>query len=115
MKESDLRKWHRGIGIILALFILLQAGSGFLISLSGLSTPPHSHAHTEAAIPPTSHTRGTSVWNNFLRSVHHGGDAVGSIYRILVGIGTVGMAVSGSGIFFKSRGRLQKGLQQLKN
>ncbi len=108
MKESDLRQWHRRSGIILALFILLQAGSGFLISLGSLSTP-HSHANTEHAGPPASHEHGDSVWNKFLGFVHHGGGTVGSIYRMLVGIGAMGMALTGSAIFFKSRARFKKG------
>jgi len=33
MKESELRKWHRNFGIFLVLFIIIQAGSGLLISL----------------------------------------------------------------------------------
>jgi hypothetical protein len=36
MKEVNLRTWHRRIGIVLALFIILQAGSGFLIMLGDL-------------------------------------------------------------------------------
>jgi hypothetical protein len=32
MKEVDLRRWHRRPGIIVALFIILQTGSGFLLS-----------------------------------------------------------------------------------
>jgi hypothetical protein len=37
MKEPDLRRWHRNLGIILAAFIILQAGSGLLLSFGRLS------------------------------------------------------------------------------
>jgi hypothetical protein len=37
MREADLRRWHRTMGIIVGAFIILQVGSGFLLSLGGLS------------------------------------------------------------------------------
>lgn len=33
MKDANLRKWHRRMSITLALFIILQAGTGLLLSL----------------------------------------------------------------------------------
>ena len=56
MKESDLRKWHRRMGIGLALFIIFQAGSGLLLSLGQIVTT-HSHAHTESIAHEDTHTR----------------------------------------------------------
>ena len=38
MKEANLRKWHRGLGIILAFFVILQAGSGLLITITDMET-----------------------------------------------------------------------------
>ena len=108
MKESDLRKWHRRVGITITVFILLQAGSGFLISLGGLSTP-HSHAHTESVGPVGSEAREGSLWHESLEFIHHGAGAVGSVYRILLGAGILWMALTGSAIFFRMRARSQKG------
>ena len=108
MKESDLRKWHRSLGLILALFIILQAGSGLLITLSGLGIP-HSHAHSEAVAHVDAHEDGKSLWNTSLGFIHHGAGVVGVVYRILLGIGMLGMAVSGYMIFFKIRVRTGKG------
>jgi hypothetical protein len=47
MRESVLRTWHRNLGIVLAVFIIFQAGSGFFISLSQMSVS-HTHAHEES-------------------------------------------------------------------
>ena len=108
MKESDLRKWHRGLGIILALFIILQAGSGLLISLSGLGTP-HSHARSETVAHAGPHEDGKSTVKTSLSFIHHGAGVVGLFYRILLGIGILGMAIAGSVIYFKIRVRTGKG------
>jgi len=62
MKESDLRRWHRGLGIIVAAFFILQAGSGFVLSLNGLSIL-HTHVHG----------KGASFWYMSLEFIHHGG------------------------------------------
>jgi len=88
MTEANLRQWHRTMGIILALFIFLQAASGalmaleMLLNLPGLSSP--------------------------LTKLHYGGGPLGHIYRILLGVGLMGMAVSGSLIYLKIRARTRK-------
>jgi hypothetical protein len=139
MKESNLRKFHRNMGISLVVFIVLQAGSGFLISTSELSAP-HSHAHEkqahekapepavvsshanevheeavvsplsneeheETVMPSNAHEEEESLWHESLEFVHHGAGPIGTIYRLLAGFGILGMAVSGSMIFFKIRAR----------
>jgi hypothetical protein len=95
MKESVLRRWHRSLGILLALFIILQTGSGFLISLGELSVP-HSHAHEDTNASSHGNNEGESLWHE------------GSLYRVFVGIGLLWMTVSGSMIFFKIRIRSKK-------
>lgn len=104
MKESDLRKWHRQMGIILALFIILQAGSGLLITLSEIG-PPHSHTHSESAGIREHNENEASHWKNSLMFIHHGAGTIGVIYRIILGIGMLGMAFTGSMIFLKIRAR----------
>ncbi len=107
MKEVNLRKWHRNLGIAMALFIILQAGSGFLISLSQLSVP---HSHAGQATHGSSHSgeEERSFWNEDLGLLHHGGGTTGTIYRLVLGIGMMAMAVSGSMIFFRIRARTRK-------
>jgi len=89
MHEADLRKWHRTMGAILALFIFLQAASGalmaleFFLKLPGLFGP--------------------------LTRLHFGGGSLGHIYRILLGLGAMGLATSGSLIYLKIRARTPKG------
>ena len=153
MKESDLRKWHRNLGILLFIFIILQAGSGLFITLTNLSVP-HTHAHGnaprhiednekekpmlhESQIPEgdaahvNSHEAEPSIlnkthahenaleheesrqpeksgWTKSLELIHHGGGAIGTIYRLIVGIGLLVMAVSGGMIFVKFRSRTRK-------
>ena len=97
MKESDLRRWHRTLGIIVAVFVIFQAGSGFVLSLNGLSIP-RTHAHEE----------GESLWHMSLEFIHRGGGTPGTIYRLAVGLSLLVMAVSGSMLFSKVRARSRK-------
>lgn len=96
MTELYLRTWHRRLGIVLALLILLQAGSGLLLSLLGLL--------------PGGGAVG-SPWHGadeFLEALHFGGGSCGKVYRIFLGLGMAGMAASGSLIFLKIRSRTRK-------
>uniref|UniRef100_A0A7V4G933 PepSY domain-containing protein n=1 Tax=Desulfobacca acetoxidans TaxID=60893 RepID=A0A7V4G933_9BACT len=96
MTELYLRTWHRRMGIILALLVVLQAGSGLLLSFLGLipgagveGSPWHALAEVMVAL-------------------HLGGGVWGKIYRIFLGLGLLGMATSGTLIFFKIRARTPK-------
>lgn len=88
MTEADLRRGHRTMGIILALFIFLQAASGTMMALEFFLAMP-------GMFGP-------------LTKVHFAGGGLGHLYRIVLGLGTVGMAVSGSLIYLKIRARMQK-------
>ena len=47
MKESVVRKWHRRMGVALALFIVLQVGTGLVLTIGErLATQRHAHAHS---------------------------------------------------------------------
>jgi hypothetical protein len=107
MKEVNLRKWHRRIGIILALFVILQAGSGLLIGLGDLS-PSQTHAHSEPAVSSGGHEEAESPWHEALEFIHHGAGSAGALYRIIIGIGILWMAISGGLIFFQTRARSTK-------
>ena len=104
MKESNLRKWHRTLGILLGLFIILQAGSGLLITLGEVSVL-QTHADEGSDRQNHGHEGGESIWHKALEFIHHGAGSAGNIYRTLVGIGLLGMAFSGSAIFYKIRAR----------
>ncbi len=116
MKEANLRKWHRRMGITLAFFIILQAGTGLLLSLDWDSTP-HSHANTQhERIKESgeaneslldSHEEGSN-WHEVLGFIHRGAGSIMNLYRIFLGIGILAMAITGSTIFFMIRARSKK-------
>jgi hypothetical protein len=99
MKESDLRKWHRRLGVVLALFVICQAGTGLLLSLEGLAPDP-SHADSRHG---TSHEE--SAWKETVESLHYGGGTGGAWYRLTLALGLAGMVGSGGMIFLKIRHR----------
>lgn len=88
MNEAYLRKWHRRFGIVLALFVFLQAASGVLLNLEDFCEIPRILA-----------------WATI---IHRGGGLGGTIYRTLLGLALMAMAVSGSLIFFKVWQRTRK-------
>jgi hypothetical protein len=131
MNQLYLRKIHKTIGVVLAFFIFLKAGTGLFLSFS----VNHSHAHTDAVTIPDKHeeepismlgekaiepekdvavARETEAVVNdhgdepedsqsMLQSIHHGGGFVASIYRILLASGFLFMAFSGALIFYLTR------------
>jgi len=122
VQEKDLRKWHRYLGVSLAVFLILQAGSGLSVSLGHLTArhehekPVHSHSNDKK----TGHDgHGSDAAGNhsgdlgaalnsisvFFTDIHHGGGIAGSVYRILLAVGILLQTLTGGLIFFKSRGR----------
>ena len=88
MDEASLRKWHRLLGIILAIFIFLQAATGTLMALQfALKFPEPLDA---------------------LEILHTGLGLSGNVYRIFLGLGTMVMAFSGALIYLKIRARTKK-------
>ena len=83
MKEKELRKMHRSIGIILALFIILQSLSGIGMSIEDVFG---------------------KYWG-ILHDIHYHFSYIGLIYRIVVGMGLVWMSLSGIMIYMKIRTR----------
>ncbi len=108
MKEYNLRKWHRVLGISLFLFVIMQAGSGLLINLAELGTgDSHSHVHS-GSMNSMDAEEEESPWREALEFVHHRAGLGGFVYRILVGTGTLGIAVTGGMIFMIIRTRKKK-------
>lgn len=89
MNEADLRKWHRTMGIILALFLFLQGATGTMMALE--------------------YFLGAQGLFGPLSRLHFGGGFLGHAYRILLGLGLMGMATSGTLIYLKIRTRQRKG------
>ena len=89
MQEKNLRKVHRNVGSIIAVFIIIQAFSGTLLSFQLLwgGTP-----------------FGLFV-DGFLDLVHFNLGPAGYIYRILLGLSIIWMAVTGGWISLKIRAR----------
>ena len=128
MKEAEYRKWHGRMGVLLAIFIILQAGSGLFISLAHLNLPhgyadtgyqdadQHNHEHSmntehrrAEAMPPDMHRqpRQRSV-AEITGGLHYGGEFMGTLYRIILAIGLLGQAIGGTFIFFKTRQRSKR-------
>jgi len=122
VQEKDLRKWHRYLGISLALFLILQAVSGLSISLGHLTAghehekPVHSHSndkktgdgghvHNNPEKDSSDGQSALSATTGIFSALHHGGGVAGSVYRILLAVGILLQTLTGGLIFFKSRER----------
>ena len=90
MKEITLRTWHRKMGILFALFIFIQAISGLALSLEPLLGP----SGTEEGF-----------WEQLFEFVHRGAGPIGAVYRIVLGLGVLWMAVTGLMIYIRIRRR----------
>ena len=88
MKEKKLRQAHRYIGIPLAIFVILQSASGIVLSAEGLF--------------------GT-YYGSIIRDIHYRFGYAGSIYRIVLGVCLLWMAISGIMIYNKIRARQKNG------
>jgi hypothetical protein len=94
MDQLTLRKWHRRVGATIALFVILQAGSGFLLVAEGWFFGPGQPAASVPAEP---------AGPDPLTIIHFGAyppaaAPVFVIYRLLLATGLIWMALSGSTI-----------------
>ena len=107
MKEPDIRKWHRRMAIVIAPLLLAQAVSGLFLSVDWLLGFHQRIGETiKVNIPPL-----IRLWDMILVEIHYGLGVGGTFYHILLGIGAIGVTVSGLMIFLKIKER-QK--QQMK-
>lgn len=109
MKQSDMRKLHRNIGIIIAVFIVLQAGSGLLITIAEFSEASETPVSSSAEHEYEEHEQDTSTLRAALGWIHYDSSAVMSTYRILLGIGILVQTIIGGMMFFDIRRRLKAG------
>jgi hypothetical protein len=109
MKEPDIRKWHRRLAILIAPLLIIQAISGIFLGVDWLLGIHQRVGETiEKNIPEL-----LSLWDMILVEIHYGLGVSGMFYHILLGIGALGVTVSGVMIFFKIR-RRQKQQMKLK-
>ena len=84
LKEKQLRQGHHYAGIPLAIFIILQSATGVVLSMEDLFG---------------------GYWEGIIRDIHYRFGYIGSIYRIVLGMGILWMAISGIMIFIRIRAR----------
>jgi succinate dehydrogenase/fumarate reductase cytochrome b subunit len=91
MPEATARKIHRTVGVYLVGFLILQLTTGLFISLGTLMDTPRE-----------------TFWFAAMAWIHHEGNPVGSVYRILLGALGVAQGLGGVVIYLLMRRRLAK-------
>lgn len=81
MKEPILRKYHRYMGISIALLAVIQVGTGLLLSLNMLI--------------------GSNVLDSMLSFLHFGNGVIGNVYRIVLSMAILFLAATGVLIYMK--------------
>jgi hypothetical protein len=116
MKQAGLRKFHRQLGIALAFFLIVQTGTGLLLSINELG---ESHGDEIAAekgehrgnapgdreVARSARDTDPTAWDQALMTVHHGGGPAGAIYRIILAIVVLAQILLGILIFSGMRSR----------
>jgi hypothetical protein len=115
MTERDVRKYHGVVGAILALFIVVQVGSGTLIAFNEFLGRGR-HVHAEPL--PSGVGAGGDAHDDqehedsLLQVVHHYGGKPIQAFRVLLGAGVLFMVISGTRIYFWSRNRVKLSQKQ---
>jgi hypothetical protein len=102
MNISGMRKWHRSIGIVLALFIVFQVGSGLLLTISEFS---ETSVHTSEGLGHDEHSEQSLSWHTVLGWIHHSESSWMGVYRILLAAGILAQTGIGVMLFFETRHR----------
>ena len=111
MTERNIRKYHGRIGIILSIFILIQVGSGTIIAFNTiLEQRPHTHDEYSNV---NVHDRGDSndsstPETDLLKTIHHHGETIFQVLRIILGVGILTMVISGATIYILTQKRMKK-------
>lgn len=114
MHVATLRKWHRHVGILLVIFLALQALTGLILSASHMLQDEHAHAQesgdfrliTEAYKDVSAASASSDLGlEGILAAVHHGGGPAGDVYRLVLGIATLAQGGMGVMLFFGHRHR----------
>ena len=116
MKEKNLRKYHRMTGVVLAVFIIVQAGTGLIFTIGKMtgSSGGHDHGTAGISISPVSKALASSsdsgqsdTHESVLSTVHYGGGMIGNIYRVLLAVALIGQVSGGLWIYIRIRKRKQ--------
>ncbi len=118
MKEKDLRKYHRITGVVLAIFIIVQAGTGLFFTIGKMLGSSGDHEHGHAALSMSLIADVQANTNNsvatqtqeesesLLSTLHYGGGMIGNIYRLLLALGIIGQVCGGLYIYKRHRQRM---------
>ncbi|MGO9120646.1 MAG: hypothetical protein ACLQPD_23910 [Desulfomonilaceae bacterium] len=90
MKERIVRNLHYRVGITIVVFLLVQAVTGLLLGLGTLASVAESR------------------WFQILGTMHTNWEPLGSLYRIILGLGTAVQCILGIIIIMLSRHRYKK-------
>jgi membrane associated rhomboid family serine protease len=110
MQEQTLRKWHRRIALVFALFIMVQALSGFFLDATWFSFP-HDFIGRTGPLPGLKWDNINAYWQRMIlyaHYVHLGGLISGVVYRAILTLGIITTALSGLLIYYDIRKREKK-------
>lgn len=108
MRVADLRKKHRISGMILVIFLAVQVLTGMVISGAHLFGGDHEHT-AKVELKAGEHGPGISVAasngddENVIGALHHGGGALGDVYRLALGVLVLWQGVTGVMIYSKMK------------
>jgi hypothetical protein len=117
MKEKDLRRYHRITGVVLAVFIIVQAGTGLIFTIGKIagSSGGHDHSTANISIFPISKAQAAASSEpeavraheseNILSILHYGGGIIGNIYRLLLAVTIIGQVSGGLLIYMRIKAR----------
>jgi hypothetical protein len=116
MKEKDLRRYHRITGAVLAVFIILQAGTGLIFTIGKMvgTSGGHDHGTANISIFPISKAQANSSEleetqvhesESLLGIVHYGGGMIGNIYRFVLAVTIIGQVCGGLLIYMRIKAR----------
>ena len=108
MIEKKIRKYHGRIGIVLSIFIILQVGSGTLSALNTiLEQKPHTHDEYSNVDVPDNDDSSTNE-AGLIEIIHHHGEPIFQMLRIILGVGILMMVISGATIYLLTQKRKKK-------
>jgi uncharacterized iron-regulated membrane protein len=115
MRESQLRKFHRRVGMVLVAFLMIQAATGGALSFSELISHAGWTSQRSRDLegkPEMERAPGEDLGFHSLKeiseSIHSGGGPWGALYRMVLGTCVLWMGVSGAWIFVKVQRRSRK-------
>ncbi len=103
MKERDLIKWHRNVGIVLAPLLVLQAISGVFLSAEWLLGYHQRVCEAIRGVPLL-----ILLLDKLIVEIHYGLGVPGAIEHIVLGTGLGWITISGFMMFLNTRARKKR-------